>query len=361
MAKKIATEKIVNDELVAQAFAKAVADGDIVNFRLLFASFSPARKESPERFETEKYAYLLPTPSETGTQVFREALDEIRSAENWKHLQSELAAKRPSQLPWGPVMRLGDNAVRLGKFSFAAQAYETLRIRRRMQALFLEQADAAVAAGDLPNGVRGYRIALGLSYDYAAFPEPLPLVPNHQTSSLRLHGIYPKRPEDGVAVLDESAHVEAALEYLLPDGEVSARARAFAGDTRLAFLVELVRQTDPDWGAFCKRYSEACALVNSFGERARNREAAAAAGNSTAEPSEPGDTPAAVMERLLGRTIEGGQWWQYLKELGYLHPASVLFIARQVIGEKELLLPRLRSGSRVAQSLGLVTADTPGA
>ena len=45
---------------VAQALAKAVYDGDIVNFRLVFQPFSPARVSSNESFFMKKYAYLLP-------------------------------------------------------------------------------------------------------------------------------------------------------------------------------------------------------------------------------------------------------------------------------------------------------------
>ena len=39
-------QKTVNPDLTARALAKCVADGDIVNFRLVFAPFSPARAVS---------------------------------------------------------------------------------------------------------------------------------------------------------------------------------------------------------------------------------------------------------------------------------------------------------------------------
>jgi hypothetical protein len=49
-------EKTVDKTMIEGALAKAVCNGDIVNFRLLFAPFSPGRSESTEAFETEKYA-----------------------------------------------------------------------------------------------------------------------------------------------------------------------------------------------------------------------------------------------------------------------------------------------------------------
>ena len=38
--------KVVNEELAVDALAKAVYEGDIVNFRLIFMPFSPARKKN---------------------------------------------------------------------------------------------------------------------------------------------------------------------------------------------------------------------------------------------------------------------------------------------------------------------------
>ena len=67
------------------------------------------------------------------------------------------------------------------------------------------------------------------------------------------------------------------------------------------------------------------------------------------------------MAALLGREIENGEWWQYLKELGYEHPAGVLFIARQVVGDTEILMPRLLADSRVPRALGLATPNAEAA
>src|SRR5690606_5966598 len=132
---------------------KAVADGDIVNFRILFMPWSPAREGTTESFGDTKYSYLLPAAGEDSPR-FREALQRVKDPANWSHIQGELAAKRPAQLPSSLLLALADNAVRLGKFTAAAQAYELLRVRRRMQHLFYDRAAAAIEANRAEEAAR---------------------------------------------------------------------------------------------------------------------------------------------------------------------------------------------------------------
>ena len=355
-------EKPVNEEHVIDALAKAVADGDIVNFRLLFAPFSPARKSSTERFDSNKYAYLLPN-GESNSKALSEARAAVKRVETIAHIRKELEERRPAQYPWELVLMLGDNAVRAGKYRSAAQAYELLRIRRRMQQLFFEEGDAALDAGDMERGVQGYRTAAGLAYDYAAFPEPLPLVPNYQTEALKLHGVYPLRPEDCVAVQEPETHVQVALEYLLIDPEAAARLRGRTPELRLAFLKEIVRQIDPNWETFVARYREAIGLARELGQRLQRQSGPARGADTLEDEIEEidGGNPVAVPAKLLGRRLDHGEWWQYMKELAYLHPAAVLFVARQAVGDQEILMPRYRAGSKVPQTLHLVDESSASA
>ncbi len=358
---KAAAPKSVDMDLVAQALAKAVCDGDIVNFQTLLAAFSPARESSTEVLESEKYAYLLPGETQRADERFRTALDAVRDAKTWAHIQGELQAKRPAQLPSGLLMMLADNAVREQKYGVAAQAYELLRIRHKMLDEFLKQADQALADGDTEKGVGGYLIAIGLSYDYAAFPEPLAAVSNYQTNALMLHGVYPARPEDCVALQEEEAHVNAALEFLLPDEEVSSRLRQYPFNVRLDFLKELVTQLDPDWEAFRTRYAEACRLTQAFGERLKLVSGPHTETLEEEIEEQQGPDPRDIMVTLLGREIEDGQWWQFIKELAYEHPAAVLFIARQLVGDTEILMPRMLADSAVPKALGLTAESAEGA
>lgn len=350
-------EKAVNLDLLAQALAKAVCEGDFVNFQMLFTPFSPGRKASTERFETAKYAHLLPEEGMVSEAPYEKALAEVRKEGVWSHVLKELDADRPAQLPWELVLLLADNAVRKAKYTSAAQAYELLRIRRRMQESFLERADGTLEGGDVAEAVRGYVIATGLAYDYAAFPEPLPSVPNFQTRALMIHGEYPRRPEDCVALGEEDAHVDSALEYLLGDPEAAARLKPLSLDTRLAFLKELVYRRDPEWDAFAARYREACEMARAYGERLQRVGAAQDLGPETLEDEieeQTGDDPMAITIRLLGRELADGEWWQYLKEIAYEHPPGILFIARQAVGDSEILIPRFRPGASVARAIGLV-------
>ena len=71
------------------------------------------------------------------------------------------------------------------------------------------------------------------------------------------------------------------------------------------------------------------------------------------------DDPMRIPAFLVGRTIEDGEWWQYLKELAYMHPAGALFVVRQVVGDREILLPCHKPDSPVAKELGLTKAPDP--
>jgi hypothetical protein len=364
MAKKNAraVEKPVDEDLVKDALAKAVATGDIVDFRLLFAPFSPARKTSVEVLESEKYAYLRPDASLKETPEFNEALLLVRDVLTWAHIQQELDAKRPSQLPSVLLLPLGDNAVRVGKYTSASQAYELLRVRRRMQGLFLAEAGKALDAGDVDRAVNGYIIGAGLAYDYAAFPEPLPLVPNHQTEALKLHGAYPRRPEDCVAFAPTKDHAATALEFLLGDSEAAEQLAAKPLDTQVAFLTELVRRMDLDWESFAGRYGEAVAQTREYNERLEKLSANPGQSPNTLEAEIEEQLTGDLKELsalLLGRTIPDGEWWQYLKELAFEHPAAVLFVSRQLIGDKEIIMPRYRPDSPLPKALGLVTESAP--
>jgi len=358
-----AQEKAVNQELAALALAKAVYDGDIVNFRLLFTPFSPIRVDSSERLEDEKYAYLLPDEETEASREFRDVVAMVRRDATWSHIQQELGANRPARLPWELVLELGDNAVLRGKYTSASQAYELLRIRRRMQDEFFDQADKAFDGGNLKRAVHGYIVATGLDYDYAAFPEPLPLVPDFQRRALMLHGVYPERVEDCVPLQERETFLRTGLTYLLLDAGAAARLESRPFEQRLAFLAELVRQRDPNWRDFAHRYREACGMMRDFEKRIERAKEESGARNSLAEQIEEalGDDPRAVPACLLGRAIENGEWWQYLKELAYIHPASILFVSRQLVGETEIIVPRYRRDSPVPAQLGLTTGTAASA
>ena len=47
-------------------------------------------------------------------------------------------------------------------------------------------------------------IALGLQYDYAAFPEPLPAVPDYQERAPALHSVYPASTEQTLSLQEDA-------------------------------------------------------------------------------------------------------------------------------------------------------------
>ncbi len=353
-------EKVVSSETIAHAIAKAVLEGDIVNFRLLFLPFSPARTSSTERFDVPKYRYLLPSREMAASAEFQRALHKVTEAETWRHIENELRALRPAQLPWQLLLELGDNAVRHGKYTSAAQAYESLRVRGRMQEEFLRQADDALDAGDIPRAAHGYLVATGLAYNYAAFPEPLPAVPDFQTRALMIHGEYPITPDQCFAAQDTEPFVRGGLAYLLADNAIAARLDKRPIEVRIAMLQEINRRRDPDWDVFARRYREACAMATALGKRLEQASRSRPITLEEEIAAQLGEDPKQIPAHLLGRVIENGAWWQYLKELAYEHPAGVLFLARQVVGSDEILIPRFRAESSALKALGLAPESSAG-
>ncbi len=343
--------KVVDPDQVAKALAKAVFTGNVVDFRFLFVPFSPAREDSTERFDTIKYSYLLPDGEMERDPEFQEILGRVRDDETWRHVQTELEANRPAQLPSDLLLMLADNAVRQGKYTSAAQAYELLRIRSRMQDEFYAAADRALDENDVARAVRGYRAATGLAYDYAAFPEPLPEVPDYQTRALLLHGEYPTRPDDCVALKPLEEFLRTALAYLLLSPEAAARFEAKPVETRVAVLLELVRQQDPTWDEFARRYREARKEARPIIDRFMQGLPEASTSDLALEGKE--DDPRRAAATLLGREIPEGEWWQYLKELAYEHPAAALFVCRRLQGDVEVLIPVCSTDSPVTRGLGL--------
>lgn len=347
----------VDQETIDKCLAKAISEGDMVNFRLLFLSFSPLRHDSSESIMSTKYSYLLPD-EESGAE-YREAKMLVSRGDVRAHVKAQLEKKGPAQLHADLLLKLADNAVRLWKLATAAQAYELLRVRRRMQEVFFEQADKALDEGDVKKAVKGYRIATGLEYDYAAFPEPLPAFPRFADRALMLHAEYPQRPEQSLALQAPEMHAKLALSYLLGHAEAANRLEARSLDVRIAFLEELIKQQDPAWQEFVSRYRGACTLVRDLGQQLSKdaqqvRTQEESLEGEIAEQAEERRDPRQVSEQLLGRMILDGEWWQYLKELANEHPAAILFVARQVVSkEAEIIMPRYLKDSPLVERLGL--------
>jgi hypothetical protein len=354
--KQEATKAPVTQDQIDQCVARAVAEGDMVNLRFIFSANSPLRDYSSEDITTDKYAYLR--PEDPSDPRYQEGLKLASTPEIQQHNKAQLEYKGPPQLHAELVLRTGDNALRLEKYTVAAQAYELLRIREKMRESFLDKADQALDQGDVAAAVRGYVIGTGLRYDYAAFPEPLPGTPSYQSRALMLHAVYPQRPEDAVCLLPPKIHTQAALEYLLLDAQAAARLMDRPEDQLLDFLDELVRQRDAEWPAFVARYKEACDLLKEYGEAMKKaQEAGDPDGVSLAEEiraQQDQRDPAKIPAKLLGREIPDGEWWQYLKELAYEHPAAALFVTRQyVTRDTEIIMPRYVKDSPVVTRLGL--------
>lgn len=344
------------DALIDECLAYAVAEGDIVNFRLLFMPSSPFREDSPEDASTPKYDYLFPESPEAPR--YRQALALVREPEISRFVREQLARKGPPRLPWQLVLALGDNAARLGKYTAASQAYELLRVRRRTQDLLLDQADERLRQGDIDTAVKGYVIALGLQYDYGAFPEPLPAVPDYQERAPALHTAYPATPEQTLALQSDDTLCRTALGYLLPYAEFSTRFQQPDPETLISFTAALIRALDVDWTAFTTAFKQAERLaaahqplfdkMNSYAPDVLE----VLAEEVVSEPLLP--ELRSIPALLSNAAGENREWWHYVKVIAFHHPGAALFLARQRLSaNEEIIVPRYREDSALAKLLGL--------
>ena len=345
------------EDLLEEALAHAIAEGDIVNFRLIFMPSSPFRPDSPEDASTAKYDYLFSESPEA--QQYREALALVRESTMAAYVREELDRKGPPRLPWQLVLALGDNATRLGKYTAASQAYELLRIRRRMQDLTLEEADAALAGGNIRRAVQGYRIALGLQYDYSAFPEPLPAVPDYQERAPALHMVYPASPEQTLALQGDEKLCRVGLGYLMPFNEFTSRFQQIPEDKLIDFTAGVIRTFDQTWEKFVTAFREALQRANAceaiFAKlNTYSAEALEVLSEDIVDAQHRED-----LRHISTALVEGSdlqwEWWQYVKTLAYHHPGAALFVTRQRISAKEeILIPKCGENSRLAHALGLI-------
>ncbi|MCK5861707.1 MAG: hypothetical protein KAH38_04430 [Candidatus Hydrogenedentes bacterium] len=356
MSRQTVQEKVVEQSVIDSCLACAVAEGDIVNFRFLFMPSSPLRQDSQEEIDSPKYAYLL--PEDTSGPYYQEALRLVQRSETTRYIGAELAKKGPPQLPWELVMILADNAVRIGKYTAAAQAYELLRIRRRMQELMLDKADALLEQGNTEAAAYGYLVASGLDYDYAAFPEPLPAVPNYQERALRLHSVYQDDPKKNIAMQPDETLLKTALDYLLFSPEFSQRLHDLSETAKVSFVSLLVQRMDSEWDVFAARYRQATQIV------IRHRALLDQVNTYSPEAlgllfeqlldSDQMEELKEIPSILLGESVKDWDWWQCMKTLSYHHPAAALMVSRQRLSAKEeILIPVCHPDSKLARELNL--------
>lgn len=356
MTQQTLQKPTVSQAVVDTCIANAVAEGDIVNFRFLFMPASPLRKNSPEDINTPKYAYLF--PEDETAQRYQQALRLVQQSKITDYVQTQLEKDGPPQLPWELVMALADNAVYLGKYTAASQAYELLRLRRRMQEMLLDKADALLQQGSMESGVQGYVIADGLDYDYAAFPEPLPAVPNFQERALRLHGVYQHGAKNALAMQEDKVILTAALNYLLANPELSQRLNGLSDENRLEFVVLLVRYMDDRWDEFAQCYRQATQIVTRHKSlidkiNTYSPEALDLLFEQLLDSEQMAELKM-VSALLLGDEETERSWWQCIKNLSYYHPAAALFVSRQRLSAKEeVVIPLCNPESVLAQKLGL--------
>ena len=360
MSRQAVQEPPVSQAVIDSCLASAVANGDIVNFRFLFMPASPLRQSSPEDVDSPKYRYLF--PEDESCPRYQDALHLVKRSDLSGYVREQLDKKGPPQLPWELVMALADNAVHLGKYTAASQAYELLRIRRRMQEMILDKADALLQQGNVAAGVQGYEIAAGLDYDYAAFPEPLPAVPNFQERALRLHGVYQVDPKKAIAMQEDAAVVSTGLNYLLANPELSQRLQQLPENTKIEFVALLVRCMDCAWDAFAERYRQAAQIV------ARHQPLIDKVNTYSPDAlgllfeqlidSEQMAELKEVPALLMGDSGKDLEWWQCIKTLSYHHPAAALFISRQRLSSREeVVIPLCNPKSMLAQKLNLVSGS----
>lgn len=355
MTEETRTEKVIDDSLLDRCLAAAIATGDIVNLRFLFMPASPFRVDSSEDISQSKYAYLLP---EEENKEMEEALQLVQQPEISRQVRAQLEKKGPPQLPWQLLQSLADQALRCGKYTAASQAYELLRTRRRMQEIFLDQADAALDRGAFYEAAQGYTLASGLQYDYAAFPEALPAVLNYQEKALSFHGSYPLTTEDE-ATTDDKVLCRSSLQFLMQGAEFLQRLDVREEKELVQFTAEVIRCLDPEWDSFVSAFHESLALVEKYEPLFKHINSYTQEALEVLLEEIFTDEEKEELRRIAPLFApgapEGEEWWLTMRTLAYHHPGAVLFVRRQRLSAtEEILIPECSRDSELARLLGLV-------
>lgn len=304
-------------ELKKCVLAGAIASGNSFAFHDLFSwlkEFPDLDDDSPVDAKViDHLNYLLPTEEVSESADYREALELVE--------KSEMTS---GAIPATVLEKTAQTALLSGKFSFAEDAYRLLGIKKEIVALHV-QAGEHLLREDKPEKA-------AIAFFTAASLEN-PIGPHYQNLALELHSDCLDAPEKCVTSLPLESLTDAALRFLLPNESMSEKlVEAAKPDHKKKILATLAVCRDLDFPGLVNNLKAAvdafCRIDNGMP-----------------------DDYAPIASMLLGRELPDSRLRQQIGEFCFEHPIGALCICVRLVRHKPVLVPVLRDGKSVIESL----------
>lgn len=304
-------------ELKKSVLAGAIAAGNSFAFHDLFAwldEFPDLDDNSAVDTKVlDHLRYLLPNEGVTESADYRDALRLVET--------SDIAG---GTIPAAVLEQTAKTALLSGKFAFAEDAYRLLGIKKEIVALYV-QAGEHLLREDKPKQA-------AIAFFTAASLDD-PIGPHYQNLGLELHSDCLSEPEKCVTALSPELLMDTALRFLLPNEPMAERLlEAAKPEQKKQIFATLAVCRDLDFAGLVNNLRTA---VEAF---------------CKIDDGMPDDY-APIASMLLGRELPSSRLRQQIGEFCFEHPIGALCICVRLVRHKPVLVPVLRDGKSVIESL----------
>jgi hypothetical protein len=304
-------------ELEKYIAAVAVATGNTFAFHELYSrlrEFSVGDNDAnvpPQLLDA--LAYLMPGEEEAASDRFRAATELVESC-RWEG----------DAVPATILEETAKEAIACGKFAYAEDAYRLLGIKKEMVALYAQTAEQFLRNGKPKHAAISLFVAASIDD---------PIGPHYQYLGPELHAECRTRPQQCVTALSADPLLDAAIRFLLPHEQFV---------DRIESLIKPEHKKQIVGALAASRDLDLPGLVSNL--------RAAVAELSRVENGTPDDY-GSIMPALLGRAIESGEAWQYLKDFCFEHPLGALCVCIKIVRYTPVLVPVIRDGASIVELL----------
>jgi hypothetical protein len=307
-------------DLKKDIIANAVATGNSFAFRDLFSCLGEFSDTSDSGDDvavppevSDRLDYLLPG-------------EEASESPELKSAREFVGRHEPAQdsIPAAILEETGGRAVRLGKFTYAEDAYRQLGIKKEIVALYAQAGEQFMRDGEAKKAAMSFFIA-------ASIKEPRG--PQFQQTGPQLHERCLIEPAKCVTALPTEQIIDAGIHLLLSDESLAGKLISSAGPEQKAeALAILATCNDTELSGFIENLR---GVVSEF---------------SGIDSDKPADY-AFIGPALLGRETATKDAWQYMRELCFEHPLAALCLCTKPVHDTPILVPVIRDGKPLIDHL----------
>ena len=297
-------------ELKRLVIANAVATGYTFAFHDLFSRLAEVSDKGDDAGVGPEIlghiGYLLPSDEAAASPEFAAAMELVEQLE-----------PRDDAVPAALLEQTARQAVALGKFAYAEDAYKLLGIKKEMVGLYAQSGEQLLREDKPKHAAMAFFVAASIED---------PIGPHYQYLGFELHTECPAEPEKCVTALPIELLVDAAIRVLLTNEPLAERLIASARPEQKGYILATL--------AAC-RDLDLPGLVENL--------RAASAELSRIDDGKPDDY-SRIGPMLLGRQTASEQAWQYLREFCFEHPLGSLCVCVKIIKNTPVLVPVIRDG-----------------